>query len=376
MTKKWHNGPNGPGTCRAVKGKCPFGGAEEHFDSKEEAQKIFEEQSKKTYGLLPGMNSEPENKPSILATNSHGISMSNSNYAHTGQGTEADRKYFESKFEPSKSAKEIADSLNNDPKISGQWKPLIKTEEKMVIRSIDPFGNESRITVQFKPEKPEKPQRAEGHMYAYSPKTKIAQSISNFVSYNTLKTGTKGAEEHFNKLIKGADYDAAKMARTLNQDKHVNGRWKVKQENNDVIILQQEDVFKNISEVNIQKPHYDKPKSPAYIPPAERKRGTLIAHSVVPGPPGSNLSLEQERKYHHITEFVNIKKLGKSTEDAENHISSILRNHNNNPDELVQTLNKDKSIYGKWKASYDYDDRIVLECKKPGEGSHYITVYK
>lgn len=368
---KWHNGPKGPSVCRAVKGKCPFGGADSHFDSKDDAQKAFESQSEQTYGLLPGMNSETktEAKPSVLAENSRGIPMANSNYARTGEGSEADRKYFESKFNnPDMSAQEIADSLNNDPKISGKYKPLIKTKEKMILRTFDVFGNEGKVTVIFENPKTEKPEREPGHMFAYNPKTGIAESTSNFVSTLDLKTGTKGAQEHFSKIIKGANYDAAKMARALNKDEHVFGKWKVQKENNDVIVLQQKDSFGNLSEVNIQKPHVDKPKNPPRTSDDERPSGTGTIHSVKKG--------SSERNFHNMSEFVNINKLGKGTEGAEEHLSNIIKTNSSDQNALVETLNKDKNIYGKWSVSRDLGEKVILECKRPGEGSAYLTVTK
>lgn len=55
MTAKWHNGKNGPGVCRASKKSCPYGGSEAHFDSKEEAQKAFDEQNEAAYGFMPSV---------------------------------------------------------------------------------------------------------------------------------------------------------------------------------------------------------------------------------------------------------------------------------------------------------------------------------
>lgn len=44
---RFHNGKNGPAPCRATKGKCPLGGesgSDNHYDTKEEAQKAYETQ--------------------------------------------------------------------------------------------------------------------------------------------------------------------------------------------------------------------------------------------------------------------------------------------------------------------------------------------
>lgn len=366
---KWHNGPKGPSICKATKGKCPFGGADSHFDSKEDAQKMFESQSEQTYGLLPGMSSESKVKPSVLAVTSDGIPMANSNYAYTGQGSEADREHFESKFNnPDMSAEEIVNSLNDDPKILGKYKKLIKTKEKMILRTFDAFGNEGELTVLFERPESEKPKREPGHISAYNPKTRIPESTSNFVSTLTLKTGTKGAQEHFSKIVNDSNYDASKLARALNKDEHVLGKWKVQKENNDVIVLQQKDSLGNLSEVNIQKTHVEKPKNPPKTPHDERPSGTGTIHSVKKG--------SSERNFHHMSEFVNVHKLGKGTEGAEQHLSDIIKANSSDKDVLVETLNKDKNIYGKWSLSRDFDDKVILECKRPGEGSAYLTVTK
>ena len=54
---KWHIGANGKvGICKALKGKCPFGGESNHFDSKEKAQTHLEQELQNEYGLLANQN--------------------------------------------------------------------------------------------------------------------------------------------------------------------------------------------------------------------------------------------------------------------------------------------------------------------------------
>lgn len=55
---KWHNGPNGPGICKATKGKCPFGEASQHYDSKEKALEIYNSEMENKFGMLPSVESK------------------------------------------------------------------------------------------------------------------------------------------------------------------------------------------------------------------------------------------------------------------------------------------------------------------------------
>lgn len=56
--------------CRATKGKCPFGGENEHYSSKEEAQSAAERNNEKEYGLISNVESQDsstfEGRNSIL----------------------------------------------------------------------------------------------------------------------------------------------------------------------------------------------------------------------------------------------------------------------------------------------------------------------
>lgn len=56
---KAHIGPKGPGKCSAEKGKCPYGGDDNHFPTVAEARAEFEVRLKKELGEgLTGKNSE------------------------------------------------------------------------------------------------------------------------------------------------------------------------------------------------------------------------------------------------------------------------------------------------------------------------------
>lgn len=55
IMKKYHIGKNGPAVCRAEKGECPYGGetgVEEHYETFEEAQEVFEEMMENTIGTF------------------------------------------------------------------------------------------------------------------------------------------------------------------------------------------------------------------------------------------------------------------------------------------------------------------------------------
>lgn len=58
---KWHNGPNGPGACKATKRGCPYGGEDKHYDSKEEAMKAYDLENEAEFGMIPKLE-ENKNK--------------------------------------------------------------------------------------------------------------------------------------------------------------------------------------------------------------------------------------------------------------------------------------------------------------------------
>lgn len=52
MTTYHINGKGVPSICRAVKGRCPFGNSDSHYDSKEEAQKAADKQMEQEFGII------------------------------------------------------------------------------------------------------------------------------------------------------------------------------------------------------------------------------------------------------------------------------------------------------------------------------------
>lgn len=56
---KYHITPKGlPHICKAEKGRCPFGGMDDHYDSMEDAQAAINSKMENEFGLLPGNNVE------------------------------------------------------------------------------------------------------------------------------------------------------------------------------------------------------------------------------------------------------------------------------------------------------------------------------
>lgn len=68
MSQRYHINKHGvPAICRAKPGNCPLGGDNEHFDSKEDAQKHADKMNEQAHSLLPTMSSsEPTVKFSSL----------------------------------------------------------------------------------------------------------------------------------------------------------------------------------------------------------------------------------------------------------------------------------------------------------------------
>lgn len=60
MTKYHINSKGVPAICKAEKGNCPFGGANDHYDSPEQAQAAADKIMAETYEILPYSDSEPK----------------------------------------------------------------------------------------------------------------------------------------------------------------------------------------------------------------------------------------------------------------------------------------------------------------------------
>lgn len=357
---KWHNGKNGPSPCRATKGRCPFGGDESHFEHKEDAQKAFDKENEASYGILPTSNesngkldrSKMERK--VLIASSHGIPMAMSNYAYTGQGTQADTEHFKSIIEDrNMSAKEIADALNKDPKINGKWETIVNEETKKVIKVTDGFGNVSKLSIVYKePEKkPVDPNRA-GNTLAFGEKTRIPMSLSNYVSLGP--GGRIESERYFKNLTKENWNDPKALVRKLNKDERIFGKYNLVEENNNYSLIKVKDAFGNVSNIRVMKNEL-KTQEPNEMSP-------LKLHS----------ANGNERTRHHTSEVVNVHNF-KDHAEAEQFLSDLTKGYKGDPEALVKELNANKNIYGKWKISVNNPDNLTLECKN-GKDKKYLRI--
>lgn len=59
MTKYHISKKGNPAICRAKEGNCPLGGANEHYDSKEEAREAISKKEEKKHSILPGISEVP-----------------------------------------------------------------------------------------------------------------------------------------------------------------------------------------------------------------------------------------------------------------------------------------------------------------------------
>lgn len=95
MGNKYHVNSKGvPAVCKATKGKCPFGGADSHYDSIEVAQKAADEKNKKEFELFVGQDEITSSEPKNVQTNSEkdGLRTSKKSVAHS-MTTEQDKTY-------------------------------------------------------------------------------------------------------------------------------------------------------------------------------------------------------------------------------------------------------------------------------------------
>ena len=63
MAKFHINSKGVPAPCKAVKGNCPFGGADSHYDTVEQAQEFADKRNEEQYGILSEVNSSGPNPP-------------------------------------------------------------------------------------------------------------------------------------------------------------------------------------------------------------------------------------------------------------------------------------------------------------------------
>lgn len=254
---RWHNGRNGPGVCRAKQGNCPFGGDESHFDSKVEAEKIYNQNNEQEFGILPGVNKESSEskedtrETKVYAYNSHGVALANSNFVKsTGKGTKYENEYINNKLKESNmDAKKMVDSLNNDANINGKWAVKEESDDKVKLENKDVFGNISYMEV--KKIEPEVKVSKPGEISSYGARNNMPQSLSNYVS--TGPGGSKEAQEYFANKISKAELDSGKMVRFLNADKRIHGKWSLASEDENSIKLENEDAFGNLNYVSVTK---------------------------------------------------------------------------------------------------------------------------
>lgn len=250
---RWHNGPNGPGVCRAKSGNCPFGGEDSHFDSKEEAGEVYNEQNASEFGILPGMSNDKKKdirETKITASNSSGVVLASSNYVKmSGKGNKHDTEYIHNKLKSANmDSDKMVDSLNNDDNIYGKWKLKEESDDKITLENKDAFGNTSYLNV--RKVEPKVKKSKPGQISAAGANG-ISMSLSNYVS--TGPGGNQEAQEYFQTKIGRAKLDSAKMVRYLNADKRIRGKWSLENEDENAIKLKNEDVFGNTDYISITK---------------------------------------------------------------------------------------------------------------------------
>lgn len=243
---KYHNGPNGPGICRAKKGNCPFGGDEAHYDSLSEATKAHQEDCEKKYGILPGALDTTEIK--VQGYNIHNIPLSSANFVKSrGKGTAYEREYFENKLkELDMNAEEIIKSLNEDDEIYGTWHIEEETESKITIGSEDTMGNKRFVDIK-KVEKKEAPIRK---ISSYNSRN-IPTALSNYVSLGS--GGYKESEEYIKNIIENNKHDSKLLVDELNNNKRIFNKWEVSKEDDKTIKLKATDSLNNINYIDIAK---------------------------------------------------------------------------------------------------------------------------
>lgn len=253
---KWHNGPNGPGVCRARTRACPFGGEESHYDSKEKAEKVYNDKNSSEFGMLPGMTTggkEDKRETKIFAYNSSGVALSNGNFVDSaGQGIEYANNYIPNKLKESgMDGNKMVSQLNADKKVYGKWSLVSESDDNVKLKNLDVFGNTSYLEVKKTEPKSNKPKR--GDISSHSAGERIPMSLSNYVDQKNKNSSTEEDEQLFKDKIAKADYDSAKMVRYLNADKNITGKWALAREDDKSIRLKNTDVFGNENYVSVSK---------------------------------------------------------------------------------------------------------------------------
>lgn len=174
----------------------------------------------------------------------------------------------------------------------------------------------------------------------------IPYSLSNFVN--------KGGNDYFTNIIKQNGMDSTKLIKTLNEDKNVNGKWSLKNESDDIIKLQNEDVFGNKQYLTVKSVSPPKPKV--------RKPGEYYAYN-------SNDIPEA------LSNFVSLKSGG--SEESTNYFKGLIENAGGDSGNLVNVINKDKRIFGdNWIVKEESDEKFTLSTKDKLGNISSIDIYK
>ena len=346
---KWHNGPNGPGVCRAKAGNCPFGGIDSHFETKAEAQEAFDVINSGEFGMLPGVKVNTRKTANFY--NSHGVSLSGSDLIQSG-GYNEKQEYFRNLFnDVEMDGQAVVQKLNQDNNIRGAWKLKESSDDLIVVESKDAFGNPRFINIKLHTEveeqRPADTSKLEKTMSAYDSQGTLLSS-SNFISTN-MDYNEEG--EYIRNYFNDTPLDGKSMVDKLNNDKFVSGQWKVNKETDDVITLESADAFGNkiLLDVKAKKKIKVDRRGQVY---SKTSRGinTSLANYVSSGSGG--------------------------TEENKEYFKNIVSMSDNDADVLIDNLNNDERIFGEWSLENENNEVIELKNVDAFGNSDFITIYK
>lgn len=346
---KWHNGPNGPGVCRAKAGNCPFGGIDSHFETKAEAQEAFDVINSGEFGMLPGVKINTRKTANVY--NSHGVSLSGSDLIQSG-GYNEKQEYFRNLFnDVEMDGQAVVQKLNQDNNIRGAWKLKESSDDLIVVESKDAFGNPRFINIKLHTEveeqRPADTSKLEKTMSAYDSQGTLLSS-SNFISTN-MDYNEEG--EYIRNYFNDTPLDGKSMVDKLNNDKFVSGQWKVNKETDDVITLESADAFGNKILLDVKAKKKIKVDRRGQVS-AKTSRGinTSLANYVSSGSGG--------------------------TEENKEYFKNIVSMSDNDSDVLIDNLNNDERIFGEWSLENENNEVIELKNVDAFGNSDFITIYK
>lgn len=346
---KWHNGPNGPGVCRAKKGNCPFGGIDSHFETKAEAQDAFDVINSGEFGMLPGVKINTRKTANFY--NSHGVSLSGSDLIQSG-GYNEKQEYFRNLFnDVEMDGQAVVQKLNQDNNVRGAWKLKKSSDDLIVVESKDAFGNPRFIDIKLHTEveeqRPADTSKLEKTMSAYDSEG-VLLSSSNFISTNM---DYNEEEEYIRNYFNDTPLDGKSMVDKLNNDKFVSGQWKVNKETDDVITLESADAFGNKILLDVKAKKKIKVDRRGQVS-AKTSRGinTSLANYVSSGSGG--------------------------TEENKEYFKNIVSMSDNDSDVLIDNLNNDERIFGEWSLESENNEVIELKNVDAFGNSDFITIYK